>query len=42
MDSILIELDVARAQGLKEIVFAPGRESLEKAKKIISLPEEPL
>ncbi len=31
MDSILTELSVAKAQGLKEVVLAPGRESLESA-----------
>ena len=31
MDSIMTELSVARAQGLKEVVLAPGRESLESA-----------
>ena len=40
MDSILAELSVARAQGLAEIVFAPGRESVEYAKKILHLPQE--
>jgi len=40
MDSILAELSVAFASGNREVVLAPGRESLEFAMERVPLPEE--
>ena len=40
MDSIKVELSVARASGLDTVVFAPGRESLDFAKRSLDLPDE--
>ncbi len=36
MDSILVELSVAKAQGVGVVVFAPGRESLDYAREKLS------
>jgi len=41
LDSIITEIRFARAQGLDEIVFSPGRQTLDAARRMLSgLPEE--
>ncbi len=41
LDSIITEIHFAKAQNLEEIVFSPGRETLDVArKKLANLPEE--
>ncbi len=40
LDSVIAEIKFAKAQGFEELVFSPGRESLEIAKEIINLPQE--